>query len=450
LKRNFEEYYKKISIGPDNPDEEFIISGQTFKEIYELAAGIADHCVSNGIHSLCLCTENKALITAALLASAVGGAVVILPYSFNKILIKEIKATVGFDVIFSDTFEKIFAEYKVVAPDKIGKKSKNILCPRDPDSVFCKIFTGGSTGKPKIWQKTPRNLFSEALYHSNAFNVTKNDVFVSSVPAQHIYGLLYSVLVPFVSSARVSGETCTYPQEILSSIKNNSASVLVSIPMHYRVLKSGSFNLPSLRLALSSGGSLDYADAEYFYKQTGVEIAEIFGSTETGGIASRYNSGKEKAWSPFNNIEWKILNERLSVRSDFISPDLPRDDGGYYLTEDRIEITGDKCFTHLGRADGIVKVAGKRVDLKEIENKIKQIKGVEDAVIISVPSAGGRKNEISAVIKGSIKKSTVRRSAKELLEPYELPRKIKVIEKIPVTSTGKYDRQKIMSIIKSP
>ena len=51
-----------------------------------------------------------------------------------------------------------------------------------------------------------------------------------------------------------------------------------------------------------------------------------------------------------------------------------KDADGYYITEDRVEKTGNNCFMHLGRADGIIKVAGKRVDLREIENKVKQSK----------------------------------------------------------------------------
>jgi acyl-coenzyme A synthetase/AMP-(fatty) acid ligase len=449
LKGNFEELYKKILNGPDAPDEEFIISGNSFKEIYELASGIADYCISNAVKSLCLCTENKAVITAAILASAGGGAVSILPYSFNKTVIKEIRNAVGFDLILTDIPDIISSELKNITPEQIKIIHDNVLRQNDPDTVFLKIFTGGSTGKPRVWDKTIRNIFSEVFYHSNAFNITKKDIFVSSVPPNHIYGLLYSVLVPFVSYARAIGSTCLYPQEILSSVKDNSASVLVSIPMHYRVLKISSFDLPSLRLALSSAGSLDYADAEHFFEQTGVEVVEIFGSTETGGIAIRCNSGKDKPWKAFTTIEWKIQNERLSVRSEFISPDLSKDVEGYYLTEDRVETKDNNCFIYLGRMDGIVKIAGKRVDLNKIENKLKTIDGVKDAVVVAVQSVSGRKNIIAVLVEGTIDQPALVKAAKGLLESYELPRKIKIIDKIPIASAGKYDRQMILNIINS-
>ncbi len=444
---NFEELYEKILIGPEYPEEDFIVSGYSFKEIYDLAAGLTYQCNCNDIHSICLCTENKAYIAAALLASAGGGASVILPYSFNDDVIKEIYNLVGFDSVFTDISEIRSYGIDVIMPSGIKPLGSGILRPCLPDSVFIKIFTGGSTGKPKVWEKTLKNIFSEVFYHSHAFEITKKDIFVSSVPPQHIYGLLYSILVPFVSSAKVIGRTCLYPQEILSAIIDNSASILVSIPMHYRILKAGSFDLPSLRLALSSGGSLDFPDAMHFYKQTGIEIAEIFGSTETGGIAIRYNSGKDKPWRIFNNIEWKVGTGKLCVRSEFISQDLLKDADGYYITEDRVEVKDGNSFNYLGRADGIVKVAGKRVDLKKVEDRLKKINGVADAVVVSMHSPGGRKNIIAAVIEGCADKPTIMKSVKDLLEPYELPRKIKIIDKIPVTSTGKYDRQKILALI---
>ncbi len=448
IENNFISLYEKLLISPDNADKEFIIAGKTYKEVYDLASGIAELCRKTNVNTLCLCTENKAVIIASLLASINCGPSVLLPHSFDKRTIREMKSAAGFDLVLSDKPEEMPLQLEVVTPDQVGLKGKPLSQLRDPDSVFLKLFTGGSTGKSKIWQKTPRNIFSEALYHSKAFKVLEKDIFISTVPPQHIYGLLYSVIVPFISSAKVIGQTCAFPQEIISSIKVNSGTILVSIPVHYRVLKSSSLNFPSLRLALSSAGSLEYADAEYFFKETGIAIAEIFGSTETGGIAIRYNSGQEKALMPFKNIDWKIQDGKLSVQSDFISPELPRDAEGYYITEDRVENAGENNFMHLGRADGIVKVAGKRVDLKEVENKLKQIIGVADAVVIALPVSGGRKNVIAAIIEGCLDHKTVKKRAKELLEPYALPRKIKILEKLPVTAAGKYDRQKIMSFFK--
>jgi acyl-coenzyme A synthetase/AMP-(fatty) acid ligase len=447
--KNFLDIYKRLAAEPMYPDREFILSGQTYSKIYQMAAGIKKFFQKERKDFICLYTEKKSLITAALLASMNGGPSLLLPHSYNARVIQEMQVATAFNTVFTDKPEEIPPGLKIITPDNITETNSSPSILRDPDSIFLKLFTGGTTGKPKIWNKTPRNMLSEALYHSKAFNITKDDIFLSTVPPQHIYGLLYSILVPFVSSAKIIEQVYTFPREIISSIKKYSANIMISIPMHYRAFRQNKLNFPSLKLALSSGGNLDLPDALYFYTQAGVEVAEIFGSTETGGIAVRYNSGKEIPWRPFDNIDWKIEDERLAVRSEFISPDMPGEKNGFYVTEDRVEKSGETGFLHLGRLDGIIKIAGKRVDLREIENKLKQIAGIEDVIVISIPAAGARKNEIAALIKGSIDRDSVKKSAEKMLEPYSVPRKIKIINEMPLLSTGKYDRQKIEEILKS-
>lgn len=449
-KNNFADSLTKIISKPDKPEREFILHGHTYGDIYKSALSIRS-LLSNipAVEFVCLCSESKVFILSAIIASIGGGPSIILPHSFDKRVIKEIKNNIGFNSVLTDMPEKIPSGIPVVVPEKTKKTTGSILAVRDPDSIFLKIFTGGSTGKPKMWQKTPRNIFAEVNYHAKSFNITEDDIFVSTVPPQHIYGLLHSVLIPYISSARVIEQVCIFPQEIITAINNNNATVLVSIPIHYRVLKGSTFKLSSLKHALSSAGNLDFPDAEYFFNQTGCSVTEIFGSTETGGIATRRNSGKETAWKPLDVIEWKIEDDRLSVCSEFISPDLPKDRIGFFITEDRIEKKGNSNFIHLGRADGVIKVAGKRVDLKEIETALKKIPGIDDVVVVSIPASGGRKNIIAALVEGKINQSVVKESALQMLEPYAVPRIIRIVEKIPVLPTGKYDRVEIQSLIKS-
>ena len=117
----------------------------------------------------------------------------------------------------------------------------------------------------------------------------------------------------------------TFPQEIISTINKHKASVLVSVPIHYRVLKVDSLSVPSLKVAFSSAGALDRSDSLYFYKKTGLGITEIYGSTETGGIASRSVSEQTDSWKAFDIVSWKLTGSRLSVKSDFTSPEMERD-----------------------------------------------------------------------------------------------------------------------------
>ena len=237
------------------------------------------------------------------------------------------------------------------------------------------------------------------------------------------------------------GDIYSFPQEIRNGLERNAPTILASIPMHYRILKGGEIPGESLRMAFSSAGKLDDADADYFYHKTGAELIEIYGSTETGGIAGRCRARGETNLEAFEIIDWKIVDERLYIRSPFISPDIAVDSEGFFQTGDRVFKRDEKHFSLLGRADGIVKVGGKRVDLEDVRSKIVQIPGVADAVVFAIPDRNGRESSICAMVQGKIDKEKLTGAISQQVEQYAMPREIRIVEKIPVSSSGKYDRK---------
>jgi acyl-coenzyme A synthetase/AMP-(fatty) acid ligase len=218
--------------------------------------------------------------------------------------------------------------------------------------------------------------------------------------------------------------------------------------MHYRILRDGEIPGDSLRISFSSAGKLDKTDGDYFYKQTGVDLVEIYGSTETGGVASRCIAANEMPMEPFDIVDWKVVDERLHVRSAFISPEIPKDSEGFFMTGDRVSTYDNNKFILLGRADGIVKVGGNRVDIEEVRNKLKQIPKVREIIVFTMPDDRGKEKEIYALVQGSINKDRFREEASKIVEPYALPSRIEIIDKIPVLSTGKYDKKAIERIFK--
>ena len=151
----------------------------------------------------------------------------------------------------------------------------------------------------------------------------------------------------------------------------------------------------------------------------------------------------------FQGIDWKIHNGRLQVRSDFLSPELPRDQDGFFTTADRAEPCGASSFTLHGRADDIVKVGGRRVDLSEICDKLKTLPGVRDAVVFAMHARTGRGSDIAALIAGTADAAAIRAGLAKICEPYAIPRHIKIVDSIPVLPTGKYDREKIEKFFRS-
>jgi acyl-coenzyme A synthetase/AMP-(fatty) acid ligase len=232
----------------------------------------------------------------------------------------------------------------------------------------------------------------------------------------------------------------SFPQEILGAASDTEATILVSVPSQYLVLKTESLQRHNLRLAFSSAGMLPRPDADYFHGKTGIAVTEIYGSTETGGIAWKVALPDIQVFRTFKGIDWKLHNGRLQLRSDFLSPELPRDQDGFFTTADRAEPCGADSLTFHGRADDIVKVGGRRVDLSEICDKLKSLSGVRDAVVFAMHARTGRGSDIAALIAGTADVSAIRSGLAKICEPYVIPRHIKIVESIPVLPTGKYDR----------
>jgi acyl-coenzyme A synthetase/AMP-(fatty) acid ligase len=433
---------EKILAGPENPDSEFIKSSFTYRDIYAMAADIRTTLTAyNG--TVCLYTENKAIIVASVLASLASDFMVILPYELSIHALQEIQNLFHVDTIITDQANANLSGINPVIPKTSKVVSLSLPLVKSPDTPFLKFFTGGTTGHPKVWTKTALNLFGEAFFLSEKFSIDKNDCVLVTAPPYHIYGFLFSILLPLVSSSKVTADICSFPQEIRNGLKKYSPTILASIPIHYRIMKSGEIPGDSLRMAFSSAGKLEDIDADYFYQKTGAELVEIYGSTETGGIACRYRARGEKNLEAFEIIDWKVINERLYVRSPFISPDIATDPDGFFQTGDRVRTHDEKYFSLLGRADGIVKVGGKRVDLEDIRNRIIKIPGITDAVVFAIPDTRGRESCVCAMVQGNIDKEELITTISHQVEQYAIPRQIQVVEKIPFSPSGKYDRKSL-------
>jgi acyl-coenzyme A synthetase/AMP-(fatty) acid ligase len=447
-KDHFTSLYNKI-LTPSKTlyNRDFTLSGYSYGEIFELAAGLKKILSRRGGEkTLCLCTEKKAVTAACILASLSGACQLILPYSFSSHALMEMYEAVGFNAAISDHPEEIPSGVEIITP--LPGSMADIFPEeiRNPDEPFLRLFTGGSTGKPKVWSKSPRNLFAEAFYLKEKFAISEKDLFVSTVPPYHIYGLLFSVLVPFVAHAKILPDIYTFPQEIISTTNKHKATVLVSVPIHYRALKVNNLSAPSLKIAFSSSGVLNRSDAIHFQKKTGLGITEIYGSTETGGIASRSISEHTESWKPANVVFWKISGKRLSIQSAFASPEMEKDADGFCVTGDEVQKEKGNRFVLLGRADGIVKVAGKRVDLLDVQNKILELPPVSDAVVIALPAEKGRESVIAALVAGNLTEMQLKKMMQEKLEPYAMPRRIKIVSSIARTATGKIDFHKIEQV----
>ena len=438
---------QRLLSGPSRPGQAFTMPGTNYDGLYRLARrlkALFDGEAENKT-PVCLCSDDRAVIAATLLASLAGGPEVLMPHALSAAALAELHRLSGYNRAVGIPAESLPDGVTAIDPSNLTDEVETLAVdePPDPDRPWVRLFTGGSTGAPRLWSKSPRNLLGETDYIISRYAVSSGDRILATVPALHIYGLLYSLLTPLLASARVVAGTPSFPEEIKQQMADASPTIFVSVPIHYRTLKDKPPNRGALRLAFSSAGPLAEADGAAFTEATGVDLVEIYGSTETGGIATRCRTKGEAGFTPYRCITWRLAGDSLDIRSAFLSAELPVRGNGWFTVADRVVAHGSEAFVVTGRADNIVKIGGNRVDLEKVRQAIMAIEGVEEALVVANPVDTGREREVAAVVVATAAPGDIKKALDEVLEPHEKPRRIRVVDHIPMAATGKIDRRAI-------
>jgi acyl-coenzyme A synthetase/AMP-(fatty) acid ligase len=146
-------------------------------------------------------------------------------------------------------------------------------------------------------------------------------------------------------------------------------------------------------------------------------------------------------------VRWRIADERLAVRSPYLSDGLPLDGDGFFITADRAVESSDGRFLLQGRVDSIVKVSGRRVDTAEVESRLLALPGVNDAVIIARATDSARGHEMLALVASKLSPQTLTLALRQQLPPVAWPRVLRVVQSVPTTPSGKRDLPAINAML---
>lgn len=274
----------------------------------------------------------------------------------------------------------------------------------DPELPIAELSTSGSTGPGKAVPKALRHLDREVAALETLFGARLGPdarVF-ATVSQQHLYGLLIRVLWPLAAGRAFCADTYLHTEELFPRLRASTTGfVLVTTPVHLRRMRgdAGLAELrPAARAIFSSGGPLDEAVAVAVAAQVGDAPIEIFGSTETGGVAWRQQTrvGENAEFRAFPEVSLELsvepgLEGQLVVRSPYASTGLAStsiEQVQQTLMGDRAELLGRGRFRLLGRADRIVKVGEKRLALPEMESALRAHPFVADAALVPFELVG--------------------------------------------------------------
>ncbi len=332
------------------------------------------------------------------------------------------------------------------------------LAPLNPSDRQLVIFTSGSTGQAKPIAKCLHQFQLEiAMLEKHWGEQLGAAAALATVSHQHIYGLLFRVLWPLSTGRCFHSQVYIRPETLVSAIQQGSAYWIAS-PAHLKRLDQYSpwGGIAGLKAIFSSGGALSEQAAERILTDGKQAVIEVYGSSETGGIAWRW---QDKAWRLFAGMRLSRIEGKWLLHSPYleISPASSSSKWGGFQLDDQITLLEDGRFILHGRSDRIVKIEEKRLSLAELEQRLMAGPWIDDAYALAITH---HRDVVAAVIvlsREGLEQLAVQgrnrliRQLRKVLEPWFepvlLPRKWLFVNAMPLTSQGKIDRPLLTSLL---
>ncbi|MDM8357254.1 AMP-binding protein [Pandoraea communis] len=400
---------------------------------------------------LAMCLDDPLDMSCALFAAwAAGRTPVVLP---NALAQTQRDFAFAFDeAIDADTLARALCSEG--GEDANGAASHETTVAGDalPPSSQLIIYTSGSSGEPKAITKTLAQLDDEVqALHRHWGTQLQNALMVASVPCHHIYGLWFRVLWPLAAGVPFARHTFAEPSQA-QTWRTWPAVVWIAGPAQLTrwpaLLGEGTW-LDTPRLTFSSGGPLPADAAQQFadlVRVAGAQISqdsayapvEVFGSTETGGIAWR-RQDRASHWTPFDDTTVRVSEDgALEICSPRVN------NGRWWPTDDGAIVNPDGSFAMTGRLDRTVKIEGKRVSLPAVEAALLRHEWVDDAATVVIAgrlaaavvlSSAGRRAWREQSLKAV--RSAIRETLAETFDATVLPRRWRFLAALPLNERGK-------------
>jgi len=401
-----------------------------------------------GNHLLNMCSD-RYCFSVGLAAAIVAGKVSLLPSSHTPGVIRQIKlfAPDAFCLTDDDacTIDLPQLRYPSTVANQQAKSGTFVIPQIDTQQRIAVLFTSGTTGIPQPYPKTWGALVSSVQAEALRLGLLHNTqcTLIGTVPPQHMYGFESTVLMAWLSGNALSHAQPFYPADICRSLAAlPMPRVLVSSPVHLRALLDSGLDLPEIMHVVSATAPLSNQLAQDIEARCHAPLMEIYGSTETGLIATR---------RPAQSAEWQLLpGIKLAVEGDRIFAY-----GGHVETPipmgDILEPVTDGLFLLHGRIADLVNIAGKRHSLASLNNLLNAIPGVVDGAFY-MPDETGHDHVTrlaACVVAPGMDASHLLAALREQIDPVFLPRPLLFVDALPRNSTGKLPREALQALFRN-
>ncbi len=321
---------------------------------------------------------------------------------------------------------------------------------RDPAVCLIKL-TSGTTGQPRPLVFTAGQMLTDSRQIMGTMGIGRRDLNYALIPLGHAYGL-GSLTVPLLAAGvPVVCGTAPLPHAIAADFARWRPTVFPGVPAMWRALAASELALPGLRLAISAGAPLPPEVARDFAARFGQKLHGFYGSSETGGIAydptgrATLAGGVGRA---LRGVKLTALSEaRLRVSSAAVLTHGNRrrvGTRGAWIMPDRVAMDARGGVTLLGRRGTTVKIAGRRVNLTEVSDRLRRLPGVRE---VWVGVSAGHDPVLGAVVATGRTAVELRADLLADTAAWKIPKKLVVLAALPLTARGKTDTRALQALV---
>jgi len=309
------------------------------------------------------------------------------------------------------------------------------------DHVAAILFTSGSTGLPQAQRKTWGKLVANGRAEAIALGLDcQPHAIVGTVPVQHSYGFESTFLLALHGGCAFWAGKPFYPQDIASALAAvPQPRLLVTTPFHLSALLAADLELPPVDRLLSATAPLSTSLAAEAEGRTGASMCEIYGSTESGQLATRRTT-EGATWTLLPGVRLRQDGDETIACDGHVE--------GCVALSDLIELLPDRRFLLHGRQADLINIAGKRTSLAYLNHQLGAIPGVVDGAFFlpDDEDPDGITRLTAFVVAPDLSARQVTLALRQRIDAIFLPRPLVLVDTLPRNSTGKLPRSELQAL----
>jgi acyl-CoA synthetase (AMP-forming)/AMP-acid ligase II len=344
--------------------------------------------------------------------------------------------------------------------------------PVTPDDIALVLHTSGTTSRPKIVPLAHRNVCASARNIAASLALTSEDRNLVIMPLFHIHGLMAALLAPLSVGGEVYCSTGFNALKFFGWMDEVKPTWYTGVPtMHQAILLRAPGNAEvirnhRLRFIRSSSSSMPVTVIEQLESLYGIPVIEAYGMTEAAHqMASNAlppRPRKPGTVGPAAGPEIRVVDTtgatvppgapgEIVIRGPNVmtayenNPTANADAfyGDWFRTGDQGTMDAHGYVTITGRLKEIINRGGEKISPREVDEIMMAHPAVHQWVTFGMPHAMlGEEVAAAVVLKQGAQASDaeLRDFAKVKLADFKVPKKILILQEIPVGATGKLQR----------